>query len=318
MKRTRHRITQMLLKSRMLVVCVPLLYCALFLTAWRIHESRETQNALNRKTVQEETVLLLRMGCTEEAMERLRGERLDPTKKRSLLIEVYMQKNQMDRVENLLLEEPIQARFLEWQRLLSRVMQKKQWVKAYSICLALRRGLSEEALLFQVRQTTERLLAQQEKQVLSGEVIASWRGNPQRAILRDERGCFLVDEFGEEAVKGRRFPNLRYGGDNIFVVNGSMFRFEVDGTGRVKKWAKKAAVEKQEEEQSMQDDGEAALDVPIVPFGRSGAMGYETANGAVVVEALYDELSPVSLRGVGFGKADGRWYMIRFPALFAH
>lgn len=68
----------------------------------------------------------------------------------------------------------------------------------------------------------------------------------------------------------------------------------------------------------MQDDGEAALDVPIVPFGRSGAMGYETANGAVVVEALYDELSPVSLRGVGFGKADGRWYMIRFPALFAH
>lgn len=318
MKRAPNQIKQMLLKSRILVVGVPILYCMLFLMSWHVHENGKKIDAIKQKTVQQEVTLLLRMGCTEEAMEHLRESALDPQPWRTLMIETCMQKNQVERVEKMLLKEPIRNRVLEWWRLLSYFMKKKQWAKAYSICSIVVDALPEEALADETRQTMERLLAHQEKEVLNGSVVSSWQGNPQRAILWDERGYFLVDEFGEEVVSGRRFPNLRYSGDHSFIVTVSMFRLEIDGMGRIKKWTKRPASGPSDAGRGVKNDEEEAPDAPIVSFGERGAMGYETANGSVVVEALYDELSPVSHRGIGFGKKDGKWYKISFPALSAY
>ena len=141
----------------------------------------------------------------------------------------------------------------------------------------------------------------QERQIIpcQSSFYAGWFGD--LAILQDNLGKYLVDALGQ-GVNYDRYEEIKsiQGG---FMAKRKNYWALLDQKGHFTGLLTK-------EKKTQEEAGDYF-------FQRKESKGFWgfSYRGRVILPCEYEELSPLSPRGLAYGRREGRWYRIIFPAL---
>lgn len=256
---------------------------------------------------------LIEIGFDDEAEKRI--DRFKSVDNQMLLMKIAISKGNLYNALEIAEKNNIFDAYPEYIFTLSEAFYNKgQFNKAHRIILE--NKVNDEELNKKIEDLNIKVLSEVRITEVDFEVIEDWNGTGENMIVVYNSGKYIVDEDGN--INANRYDEIiEENGKYIATFNKIKFRLKPNGkfdSFLDSEDEKEYSAEVVKSEEGKSEEGNEKIDFSIIKkTENTGLFGYSYKNYEIV-KPEYTMATSINKKGVGFIKAEDKWYKIQFLA----